>query len=121
MELVKDLKPLSSFTDTEGILQSGNGRPCIETTWGVPGKGDVEERQVVKCEMNKESRHEMEWQIEYFEWVKPALKEGVINTMNIEPNVKANEEQESAAAESAAQDQATGADQGNAEEGGTEG
>lgn len=50
----------------------------------------------------------------------PALKEGVINTMNIEPNVKATE-QESAAAESAAQDQATGADGENAEEGGTEG
>ena len=50
--------------------------------------------------------------------VNPALKEGVTNTMNIDPNVKTEEAQEQAAVESASQDTAMEVD---SEEGTTEG
>lgn len=68
MEKVKGLKPLESYTDPDGILQMSFGKPKIETVWGIRGNSGEDDKPVVKCEMNKESRHDLEWVTEYFEF-----------------------------------------------------
>jgi hypothetical protein len=63
MDKVKGLKPIESFSDPDGILPYGYGCPAMDTVWGNG------EKQIVKCEMRKQSRHDVEWQFNYFEAV----------------------------------------------------
>lgn len=68
MEKVKGLKPLESYTDLDGTQVMSFGRPRIETIWGISGAGLTNDLPMVKCEMNKESRHDIEWDTQYFEY-----------------------------------------------------
>lgn len=68
MEKVKGLKPLESYTDPDGTQVMSFGRPHILTIWGLRGNSGEEDSPIVKCEMNKESRHDIEWDTQYFEY-----------------------------------------------------
>lgn len=60
MTLVKDLKPMFSFSDPDGTSPIGNGRPFMEKIWG---DGATE---IVCCEMSKENRHQNHWDYTYY-------------------------------------------------------
>lgn len=62
MNKVKGLKPIESFSDPDGILSFGYGRPAMDTIWGT----DID-NPLVKCEMRKENRRQLEWEYKYFE------------------------------------------------------
>jgi hypothetical protein len=61
MEMVKDLKPLESFSDPDGVLPYGYGYPAMNTIWG-----NDPDFPVVKCEMRKANRGELEWRYTYY-------------------------------------------------------
>jgi hypothetical protein len=65
---VRGLKPLESFTDPDGTMEFSCGKPQIVTIWGIRGNNNEDDTPVVKCEMHKESRHDLEWVTEYFEY-----------------------------------------------------
>ena len=57
-----ELKPISSFSDPDGVLSFGYGRPAMDTDWGT----EEEEQPFCRCEMRKESRHQTEWEYTYY-------------------------------------------------------
>ena len=61
------LKPISSFSDMDGILPFGYGIPAMDTDWGIEGQDEP----IARCEMRKESRHDTEWVYTFY------LKDGV--------------------------------------------
>ena len=61
------LKPISSFSDMDGILPFGYGIPAMDTDWGIDGQDEP----IARCEMRKESRHDTEWVYTFY------LKDGV--------------------------------------------
>jgi hypothetical protein len=85
MQKVKGLKPIESFTDPDGTMEFSCGRPQIVTIWGTVGTNEEENTPIVKCEMRKESRHQLEWDTEYSEYVNPASGKSGINHM-FDPN-----------------------------------
>jgi hypothetical protein len=68
MKKVIGLKPLESYTDPDGIQVMSFGRPHILTIWGMPGSKDDDATPIVKCEMNKGSRHDRDWDVQYYEY-----------------------------------------------------
>jgi len=58
----KNLKPISSFSDPDGVLSFGYGCPAMDTDWGT----EDEDEPFARCEMRKESRHDNEWIYTYF-------------------------------------------------------
>lgn len=58
----KKLKPISSFSDPDGVLPFGYGCPAMDTDWGT----DSEEEPFARCEMRKDDRHQQEWEYTYF-------------------------------------------------------
>lgn len=67
MQSVVGLTTISSITDAEGTRSSGDGRPYIETIWGVSGAGLTNDYPMLKYVGKKEHRHQLEWDVEYFE------------------------------------------------------
>lgn len=63
MDKVKGLKPVESFSDPDGILPYGYHQPAMDTVWGK------DDKHIVKCEMRKDNRHQLEWDCKYFEAV----------------------------------------------------
>lgn len=61
MKKVVGLRVLESFSDPDGDLPFGYGKPAMDTIWGIG------ETAIVKCEMRKNNRHELNWEYEYFE------------------------------------------------------
>lgn len=70
MQKVKGLKPIESFSDPDGTLHFGYGKPAMDTIWGIVGTNDQPDQPIVKSEMRKESRHQLDWDTEYFEYQK---------------------------------------------------
>lgn len=62
------LRVFEGFSDPDGTLECGYGRPAMDTSWGIEG----EEEAIVKCEMRKNDPNEQEWQYTYYENVKPS-------------------------------------------------
>ena len=58
----KNLKPISSFSDPEGILSFGYGCPAMDTDWG----NSDEDEPYARCEMRKDHRLQEEWEYTYF-------------------------------------------------------
>jgi hypothetical protein len=69
MKKVKGLKPIEGFSDPDGTLHFGYGKPAMDTIWGIVGKNDEPDQPIVKCEMRKENHRQLDWDIEYFEYV----------------------------------------------------
>lgn len=55
-------KVFSSFTDVAGTSPLGYGRPAIDTKYGLDGFDEP----ILKTEMRKESRDDMEWKYKYY-------------------------------------------------------
>lgn len=56
----RELKPIGSFSDPDGVLPFGYGRPAMDTDWGL------DETTVARCEMRKEYRTDTEWNCTYY-------------------------------------------------------
>lgn len=54
------LRPVSSFSDPDGILPYGYGRPAMDTVWGT------EDNEILLCEMRKENRHQDKWDFKFY-------------------------------------------------------
>ena len=61
------LKPIETFSDPDGILSFGYGKPAMDTIWGI--SDGEESKPILSHEMRKESRHDKEWQYRYFQYV----------------------------------------------------
>ena len=57
----QELKPISSFSDPDGVMPFGYGRPAMDTDWGT----EDSDEPIARCEMRKESRHDKEWEYTY--------------------------------------------------------
>lgn len=62
MKLVEGCSPYSSFSDPDGVLSFGYGRPAMDTVWGK------DDKDVCRCEMRKESRHQIEWEYTFYKY-----------------------------------------------------
>lgn len=56
------LKPISSFSDPDGILPFGYGIPAMDTDWGIEGS----EKIIARCEMRKNNSQEENWEYTYY-------------------------------------------------------
>lgn len=54
-----DMKVLSSFTDTEGIIPFGYGYPAMDTTWGY------EDQPILRVE-SKKDYVDAKWEHKYY-------------------------------------------------------
>jgi hypothetical protein len=56
------LKPVSSFTDLDGVLPFGYGIPAMDTDWGAEDSDIV----IARSEARKKSRLDLEWEYTYY-------------------------------------------------------
>lgn len=61
MEVVKNLKVFSSFSDPDGTSPYGNNRPQMITDWGMEG----DNLELCACHMTKKTRHDEDWNYKY--------------------------------------------------------
>ena len=60
-DLGTPLKPISSFTDMDGIEYFGYGVPAYDTDWGL------DEETICRCEGRKKHRLDNEWIDTFYE------------------------------------------------------
>jgi len=56
------MRPVSSFTDMDGVIPFGYGCPAADTDWAEDGSDKV----TARVEMRKESRDDNFWQFTYY-------------------------------------------------------
>jgi len=67
-DLGTPLKPVSSFTDIDGVLSFGYGVPAYDTDWGL------EDEIICRCEGRKEHRLDNNWKYTFYENIKTDKK-----------------------------------------------
>lgn len=56
-----NMKPISSFSDPDGIIPFGYGVPAMDTDWGYEP-----DKPLARCEMRKENRDVSHWEYTYY-------------------------------------------------------
>jgi hypothetical protein len=62
-----ELKLIESFSDPDGILSFGYGKPAMDTVYGI--SDGEESKPILRHEMRKESRYDKDWTYRYFQYI----------------------------------------------------